>query len=79
MNALTETLSEVAEWDAAGLAALGERAGVATLIFCDLTPEDYEISILGCDDAKIAQLNADELLPADAPVVGELQNQQMLS
>ena len=58
MNALTDTLTEMAEWDEIGLAAISERAAVATLEFRDLDPEEFEISVLGCNDARIQQLNA---------------------
>jgi probable rRNA maturation factor len=59
MNALTETNSELAEWNALGLGVISERAAVATLGYCGLGAGDYEISILGTDDATIARLNAD--------------------
>ena len=59
MNALTDTRAEVPEWRALGLAAIAERAAVATLHCAALDPEDFEISVLGCDDATIAGLNAE--------------------
>ncbi len=59
MNALTDTLAELPGWRALGLAAIAERAAVATLAYARLDPEDFEISVLGCDDATIARLNAE--------------------
>lgn len=43
-------------WDTAGLEALAERAGRATL---DWLGMDADIVVMGCDDARIADLNAD--------------------
>lgn len=39
-----------------GLEAWAQRAGVATLMHLKLSG-DFEISLLGCDDAEIAELN----------------------
>ncbi len=41
------------------LSAIAEPAAQATLRHLGLDPEDWEISLLGCDDARIAVLNAD--------------------
>lgn len=56
---LTDTLIEDARWEAADLAALTERGAVATLIHLGLDPTDWEISVLGCGDTRIAALNED--------------------
>lgn len=48
---------EDARWEDAGLAALAERAARATLDFLDR--RDATVVVLGCDDARIAGLNAD--------------------
>ena len=56
---LVETVIEDARWEAFGLAVLSERAGRATLARLDLPVEGFSISLLGCDDARIAVLNAD--------------------
>ncbi|MHC0053433.1 rRNA maturation RNase YbeY [Actibacterium sp. D379-3] len=58
MSDLVETLIEDDRWDAAGLAELADVACGATLAHLGLTG-DFEISLLGCDDARIAVLNAD--------------------
>jgi probable rRNA maturation factor len=42
-----------------GLAGLAERAGRATLAGMDLPPEGFVIGLMGCDDARIAGLNAE--------------------
>lgn len=45
-------------WQAAGLAMLAERAGVAVLDHLGLDHADWTIAVLGCDDARITALNA---------------------
>jgi probable rRNA maturation factor len=56
---LVETVVEDTRWVAFGLAALAERAGLAALVELGLPPEGFAISLMGCDDARIAHLNAD--------------------
>lgn len=56
---LVETVIEDARWGDLGLAALGESAGRAALAGAGLSVEGFAISLLGCDDARIAVLNAD--------------------
>ncbi|GAA4227386.1 putative rRNA maturation factor [Sagittula marina] len=56
---LTETLCEDDRWQAAGLDRLAERAALATLRHLGFDPEAFEIAVLGCDDTRIAVLNAD--------------------
>ena len=46
-------------WAEAGLPALAEVACAAALSSRGLDPEDWEIAVLGCDDARIAELNGD--------------------
>ncbi|SMX44573.1 rRNA maturation RNase YbeY [Actibacterium lipolyticum] len=59
MPDLVETLIEDDRWSDAGLPALAEQACRATLARLDLTPDQFEISLLACDDARISILNAD--------------------
>lgn len=59
MEPLVDTLTEDARWDAAGLAALAERAAAAVFDDLGLAPAGFQISLLGCDDARIAALNAE--------------------
>ncbi len=56
---LTETLIEDDRWKAVNLAALSERAATATLAHLGLDPAQWEVSVLGCNDARIATLNED--------------------
>jgi probable rRNA maturation factor len=56
---LTDTLIEDPRWQEAGLEALAETAAAATLAHLGLTPQDWEIAVLACDDARIATLNAE--------------------
>lgn len=54
-----EVTLECDAWRAFGLAQLAKTASDAALVHLGLSPEDWEISVLGCDDARISQLNAD--------------------
>ncbi|KQI67393.1 rRNA maturation factor [Loktanella sp. 3ANDIMAR09] len=51
--------TEDPRWDALDLAALAEAATAAALAELGLDPAQWDISLLGCDDARIAALNAD--------------------
>lgn len=54
-----EILFEDPRWEAAGLAALADAACAAALAHLGLDPAAWEISLLACDDARIAGLNAE--------------------
>ena len=54
-----EVLVEDARWDATGLPELAERAVTATVRAMGLDPDLCLVSLMGCDDARIAGLNAD--------------------
>ena len=56
---LVETLIEDVRWEAFGLAGLAERAGRAALAGLALQAEGFQIGLMGCDNARIAGLNAD--------------------
>jgi probable rRNA maturation factor len=56
---LVDTVIEDMRWEAFGLEAMAERAGRATLAGSGLPVEGFTISLMGCDDARIARLNAD--------------------
>lgn len=56
---LVETVIEDARWETLGLAALAERAGRAALSGAGIPLAGFSISLMGCDDARIAALNAD--------------------
>lgn len=59
MATLVEALVEDARWDSVDLEALAERAARATLDRLGLDPDAYEISLLACNDRRIAELNED--------------------
>jgi len=59
MEPLVDTLIEDARWDGFGLAELAETVARRTLAGLGLSGEGFEISLLGCSDARIADLNAD--------------------
>jgi len=54
-----ETILEDERWDAVELDALAQRAIPIALHMVGLDADGYEVSLLGCDDARIAALNAD--------------------
>ena len=56
---LVEVIHEEPRWQEAGLDALAERAGRATLMAVGREPSRHEIALLACSDARIAGLNAD--------------------
>lgn len=56
---LVDCLIEAPGWEGIDLPALCERAARATFEDQDLEPEAWEISLLACDDARIAVLNAE--------------------
>lgn len=82
---LTDTILENDSWQDTDLATLAERAATLTLTHLGLPHEPFEIAVLGCDDARIAALNAEfrgkpvatnvlswpasELHPADTPEI----------
>lgn len=62
----TDILIEDARWTDAGLQALADRAVPATLAAAGLTPSEWEISLLACNDARIADLNGEYRLKSTA-------------
>ena len=53
-----EAVIEEPRWEAAGLAAIAGAAAGAALRHLGRDPAAFEIAVLGCDDARIAALNA---------------------
>lgn len=53
-----EVMIEDERWEAVGLEALADEAVRAVLTAVGRDPECHEISLLACDDARIAELNA---------------------
>ncbi|MGR3393883.1 MULTISPECIES: rRNA maturation RNase YbeY [Rhodobacterales] len=56
---LTDVILEDDRWQQAGLETLAETAARATLAHLGLDPDGFEIAVLACDDARIAELNAE--------------------
>lgn len=54
-----DVIIEDARWNDAGLADLAERAVAATLARVGLSAEHWEVTVLGCDDVRIAALNTE--------------------
>lgn len=59
MEPLVDTVIKDERWEALGLPALADRAARGCLSELALPGQGFEISLLGCDDARIAVLNAD--------------------
>ncbi|MEM9426518.1 MAG: rRNA maturation RNase YbeY [Pseudomonadota bacterium] len=53
-----DVIIEDPRWEEAGLAALAERATVATLRHMNLSSDAWQVTVLGCNDRRIADLNA---------------------
>ena len=56
---IVDCLTEDHRWDALDLDRLADTAARAVLEHLNLDPEAFEISLLACNDARIAELNAD--------------------
>ncbi len=54
-----DVVIEDQRWQDAGLPGLAERAVSATLAHLGLDPTDWDVTVLGADDTRIAGLNAD--------------------
>ena len=59
MEPLVDTLIEDPRWGGLGLEALAEAAAQASLYALGLSGLGFEVSLLGCDDRRIAELNED--------------------
>ena len=56
---IVDIVIEDARWDAFGLEPLAERACDAALGTLGLGRDGFSVVLMGCDDARIAELNAD--------------------
>lgn len=54
---MIDVLIKDERWQALGLDSLAIRASDAVLSHFDLIPEDWEICLMACGDARIAELN----------------------
>ncbi|THD84843.1 rRNA maturation RNase YbeY [Aliigemmobacter aestuarii] len=59
MDPIVDCIIEDDRWQAFGLEALADRATRAALAELELPASGYLISLMGCDDDRIAALNAD--------------------
>ncbi len=59
MEPIVDCVIEDTRWEAFGLEPLAEAAAQATLTALGLSTSGYMIVVMGCDDARIAVLNAD--------------------
>ena len=59
MEMLVDTVIEEPRWETAGLDGLADRAARAVLAELGLGAEGFLICVMGCDDDRIAALNAD--------------------
>ena len=59
MTDLCKTIIEAPEWQDANLTGLADISARAALSHLTLDPSGFQISILGCDDARISTLNAE--------------------
>ena len=59
MEPLVDIVIEDDRWEAFGLETLSYRAVRAALDGLGIAPEGFQLVVMGCDDARIAALNAD--------------------
>lgn len=59
MDMIVDTVIEDPRWEDFGLEALAERAVRAAMAELGMAAEGFLLCLMGCDDARIAELNAD--------------------
>lgn len=59
MEPLVDIVIEDDRWEAFGLEALADRAVRAGFAELGLAPEGFTLCLMGCDDARILELNGD--------------------
>jgi probable rRNA maturation factor len=59
MEPLVDTVIEDPRWEAFGLPDIAERAIRASLVMLGLPDKGFCLCLMGCSDARIAELNAD--------------------
>jgi probable rRNA maturation factor len=59
MEDFVEVVIEDIRWESAGLQELAQRAALATFAELGLPVAGFALCVMGCDDARIAALNAD--------------------
>ncbi len=58
MSNFVDVITEARSWETVDLPKLAHQAATASLAHLGLDPSAYEISLLACDDVRIATLNA---------------------
>ncbi len=56
---LTDTIIEDARWEALDFTTLAEKAARAALAQLGMDAQEWEVAVLACDDARIAELNTE--------------------
>ncbi|WP_317057565.1 rRNA maturation RNase YbeY [Roseovarius rhodophyticola] len=56
---IADVILEDGRWSCLDIKEMTQRAAHATLTHLDLDPQGFEISLLACDDTRIAALNED--------------------
>ena len=59
MEPLVDTVIEDARWEGVDLPALAARAATAAFAVLDLPEAGFALCVMGCDDARIAELNGE--------------------
>ncbi len=59
MEPLVDTVIEDERWQAVALPALADRAATATFAALGLPEAAFTLCVMGCDDARIAELNGE--------------------
>ncbi len=59
MEPLVDTVIEDARWEGVALPALASRAARATFTALALPEAGFSVCVMGCDDARIAELNGE--------------------
>ena len=61
MTDLVDLIIEDDRWEALDLEAISAKAAAVALQFAGVGADGYEICVMGCSDARIAELNAEFL------------------
>lgn len=59
MEPLVDTVIEDDRWEAFGLETLATRAVETAMVALDLPTDGFTLCLMGCDDARILELNGD--------------------
>ena len=59
MEPLVDTVIEDPRWEGVDLSALADKAGSAVMAGLGLAEQGFALCVMGCDDARIAELNGE--------------------